>query len=172
VPRRRGRCANGSSHHLPGRKALFTPRSGHMATRLRAWPVEPTGSFPSVSRTTKSGAAGVTERFGSRASVVGSTSASSRFKKGGHCFRVTLSQALRNVTITLDEETARWARVEAAKRDTSASRLVGDMSRERMLEDGGYESAMKSYLSCAALPLGYAAQRPTRASLHDRARLR
>ena len=30
---------------------------------------------------------------------------------------------MRNVTITLDEETARWARVEAAMRGTSVSRL-------------------------------------------------
>lgn len=37
---------------------------------------------------------------------------------------------MRNVTITLDEEVARWVRIEAAKRETSVSRLVGEMLRE------------------------------------------
>ena len=41
-------------------------------------------------------------------------------------------RVMRNVTITLDEEVAHWARVEAAKRETSVSRLVGEMLGERM----------------------------------------
>jgi hypothetical protein len=39
---------------------------------------------------------------------------------------------LRNVTVTLEEDVAPWARIEAAKRDTSASRLLGEMLKERM----------------------------------------
>ena len=39
---------------------------------------------------------------------------------------------LRNVTVTLEEEAARWARIEAARRDTSVSRLLGELLRERM----------------------------------------
>jgi hypothetical protein len=42
---------------------------------------------------------------------------------------------LKNVTITLDEDVARWARIWAAERDTSVSRLVGELLREKMLED-------------------------------------
>lgn len=34
---------------------------------------------------------------------------------------------LRNVTITVDDEVARWARVRAAEEDTSVSHLVGDL---------------------------------------------
>ncbi|WP_376695235.1 hypothetical protein [Wenzhouxiangella sp. EGI_FJ10305] len=37
---------------------------------------------------------------------------------------------MKNVTITLDPETARWARMEAARRNTSVSRLVGEMLAE------------------------------------------
>ena len=33
---------------------------------------------------------------------------------------------MKNVTITLDEEVARWARVMAAEQNTSVSRLVGE----------------------------------------------
>ena len=39
---------------------------------------------------------------------------------------------LRNVTVTLEEDVARWARIEAAKRDTSVSRLLGELLKERM----------------------------------------
>ena len=42
---------------------------------------------------------------------------------------------MKNVTITLDEEVARWARIRAAERDTSLSRLVGKLLREKMLDD-------------------------------------
>lgn len=39
---------------------------------------------------------------------------------------------LRNVTVTLEEDVAKWARIEAAKRDTSVSRLLGELLKERM----------------------------------------
>jgi plasmid stability protein len=54
---------------------------------------------------------------------------------------------MKNVTITLDEEVARWARIRAAERETSVSRLVGEMLRERMLEEESYQAAMQKYLS-------------------------
>jgi len=41
---------------------------------------------------------------------------------------------MKNVTITLEEEVARWARIMAAKENTSVSRLVGELLREKMLE--------------------------------------
>jgi hypothetical protein len=78
----------------------------------------------------------------------------------------------RNVTITLDEETARWARVEAARRDTSVSRLVGEMLRERMLHAREYESAMLGYLSRTPRPLKRTGGYPSREELHERGRLR
>ncbi|MGC8472000.1 MAG: CopG family transcriptional regulator [Acidimicrobiales bacterium] len=53
----------------------------------------------------------------------------------------------RNVTITLDDETAMWARVEAAKHDTSVSQFVGHLLQVRMEEQRRYEQAMRSYLS-------------------------
>lgn len=39
---------------------------------------------------------------------------------------------LRNVTVTLEEDVAQWARIEAARRDTSVSRLLGELVKERM----------------------------------------
>ena len=79
----------------------------------------------------------------------------------------------RNLTVALDEETARWARVEAARRDMSVSSLLAELLRERMRADEGYEAAMTAYLARSATPLqkrrsGY----PKRDELHERARLR
>jgi hypothetical protein len=54
---------------------------------------------------------------------------------------------MKNVTITLDETVARWARIRAAERDTSLSRLVGELLRDHMHEEQRYEEAMREYLA-------------------------
>jgi len=50
------------------------------------------------------------------------------------CYTILVSSTnrLRNVTVTLEEDVAKWARIEAAKRDTSVSRLLGELLKERM----------------------------------------
>jgi len=58
-----------------------------------------------------------------------------------------------NLTITADEETLRWARIEAAKRNTSVARLVGDLLREKMRKDEAYDKAMREALKFQPLPL-------------------
>ena len=80
---------------------------------------------------------------------------------------------MKNVTITLDEATARWARRLAASQNKSLSRLVGDVLAEMRQLDGRYELAMRDYLSLEPRPLGAPGQRyATRDELHDRAGLR
>ena len=44
---------------------------------------------------------------------------------------------LRNVTVTLEEGVAQWARIEAARQDTSVSRLLGELLKERMGKPAG-----------------------------------
>jgi plasmid stability protein len=79
----------------------------------------------------------------------------------------------KNVTITLEEEVARWARVWAARHDTSVSRLVGELLRQRMLEEVGYEAAMQQHLAVEPKPLKKEGGRyPSRDELHDRPLLR
>ena len=76
---------------------------------------------------------------------------------------------LRNVTITLDEETAKWARIEAAKRDTSVSRFVGSMLREQMESITAYERSWRSYTKRPAVLLKSAGSPyPTRDEIHSR----
>ena len=55
------------------------------------------------------------------------------------CYTVFVSTTnrLRNVTVTLEEEVAQWARIEAARRDTSVSRLLGELLKERMSAQNG-----------------------------------
>ncbi|MGO9862396.1 MAG: hypothetical protein ACLPLR_02195 [Terriglobales bacterium] len=47
------------------------------------------------------------------------------------------TRRLRNVTVTLEEDVAQWARIEAARRDTSVSRLLGSLLKERAKAQGG-----------------------------------
>jgi hypothetical protein len=80
---------------------------------------------------------------------------------------------MRNVTITLEDEVARWARVEAARRDMSLSRMVGELLREHMREEQAYDSAMAEYLSRGPTGLKSGGDRyPRREEIHDRAGLR
>ncbi|HVW32842.1 MAG TPA: hypothetical protein VHL53_09920 [Acidimicrobiia bacterium] len=79
----------------------------------------------------------------------------------------------RNVTVSLDEETARWARVEAARRDMSVSKLLGEVLREKMRGDASYEAAMTAFLGRQPTRLRKRRSAyPTRDEIHDRARLR
>ncbi len=84
----------------------------------------------------------------------------------------TVAVRLRNVTVSLDEETARWARIEAARQDTSVSKLIGTGLRRYMIDGKDYERAMRSYLSRRSRPLKRRVPYPGREALHDRAGLR
>jgi hypothetical protein len=54
---------------------------------------------------------------------------------------------LRNVTVTLPEDVAYWARMEAARKETSVSRLLGSFLEERMQQQQGYNQAMRRALA-------------------------
>jgi hypothetical protein len=79
---------------------------------------------------------------------------------------------MKNVTITVDEEVARWARIAAAKREMSLSRYIGELLREHMQELQAYEQAMHEYLALPALGGSGGQDRPSRDEIHDRASLR
>jgi plasmid stability protein len=76
---------------------------------------------------------------------------------------------MKNVTITLDEEVARWARIRAAKEDTSLSRLIGEMLRKKMSDENHYQASMQHYLSKSSTVLKEKGDKyPDRKDLHDR----
>lgn len=85
-----------------------------------------------------------------------------------HDVRV-MPRNLKNVTVTLDSETARWARLEAARQETSVSRLLGDILHERMEAEEGYEAARRRYLAQEPGVHRRPGQRyPPRDTLHER----
>jgi len=81
---------------------------------------------------------------------------------------------MKNITIALDEETARLTRVRAAERNMSVSRYIGELLHKNIRESREYEDAMQRYLSRGPFkeltgpPQRYA----TREELHDRDGLR
>lgn len=79
---------------------------------------------------------------------------------------------MRNVTVTLDDHTARWARVESARRDISVSRFIRDLLEQEMHADESYEAAMRAFLKEVPQVLKSGKGYPSRDELHDRASLR
>lgn len=80
---------------------------------------------------------------------------------------------MKNITITLDEDTAAWAREHAARRQLSLSRFVSEMLAERMRESAEYDQAMRRWLSRGPSRLQAGGGRyPTREEAHDRTGLR
>ena len=80
---------------------------------------------------------------------------------------------MQNLTITLDEDVARWAKLEAAKRETSVSRLVGEMLRDQMRSEEAYEEARRQFFAVAPQMLRAGDTRlPSREEIHDRTGLR
>jgi hypothetical protein len=80
---------------------------------------------------------------------------------------------MKNVTITVDAETAAWARVHAAQRNVSLSRFVGELLHRHMRESREYEEAMRRYFSSKLVIRRRPGERhPAREELHDRSGLR
>jgi hypothetical protein len=82
-------------------------------------------------------------------------------------------RVMKNVTVTLDEDVARWARVRAAEQDISLSRMLGDLLREQMAREVRYETEMTQYLVREPRPISAPGTAyPSRDALHDRSGLR
>jgi hypothetical protein len=80
---------------------------------------------------------------------------------------------MKNITVTLDDETAAWARVYAAQQNKSLSRFLGELLHGKMHESHAYEDAMQRYLSKKPFPLSSeTAPYPRREELYDRHKLR
>jgi hypothetical protein len=80
---------------------------------------------------------------------------------------------MKNITVTLDDKTAAWARIYAARRNTSLSRFLGELLHRTMRESREYEDAMQRYMAKKPVDLNRAgAKYPSREELHERAGLR
>ena len=54
---------------------------------------------------------------------------------------------MKNVTITVEDATLEWVRIEAAKRNTSVSRLEGEMLTDKMQFDDAYARAQREWVA-------------------------
>lgn len=76
---------------------------------------------------------------------------------------------MKNVTITLPEEVARWSRVWAAEHDTSVSQMLGCFLKEKMDSEKQYSQAMRSFFNREPVILKEkSGSYPSRDSLHER----
>lgn len=76
------------------------------------------------------------------------------------------SREMKNLTISVDPEVARWARIQAARSEKSVSRLVGDLLRAHMLDELRAETALSEYLSRG--PVRFSGPYPSREASHER----
>ena len=76
---------------------------------------------------------------------------------------------MKNVTITLPEDLARWLRVRAAENDRSVSRWVAELLAGMRRQEDEYEVAMKQALAVKPRKMEWVdGRKPTREELHDR----
>jgi hypothetical protein len=75
---------------------------------------------------------------------------------------------LKNVTITLSEEAAHWARKKAAEENTSVSKLVGQMLEDQMRQNDDYWRAYEGWKKIGSIPGIDAAHRLSREEANAR----
>jgi hypothetical protein len=80
---------------------------------------------------------------------------------------------MRNVTVTLDDETFAKARVKAAERNLSLSRFIGEVLGRDLRHEDEYDAAYRAWKAAKPFPLKGPPQRyPKREELYDRPVLR
>jgi len=80
---------------------------------------------------------------------------------------------MKNITVTLDQKTAAWARVYAAHRKQSLSRFLSELLHCKMRESREYDDAMVRFMAVKPTRLSSpGAKYPKREELYDRPSLR
>ena len=80
---------------------------------------------------------------------------------------------MKNVTITLPEDVARWLRVKAAEDDRSVSRWIAELLERMPRREDEYELAMRRAVSIEPRRIKWPdGRKPTREQLYDRPGLR
>lgn len=84
-----------------------------------------------------------------------------------HENRVSIS-VVKNLTITVDDAALEWARVEAARRNTSVSRMVGEWVSDMMRHEEAYARAWHEWQSDTSVLDSAGQAYPARARLYGR----
>ena len=83
-------------------------------------------------------------------------------------FSCYTDSVLKNITITVSEEAAHWARMKAAEESTSVSKLVGRMIEDQMRRGDEYWRAYEKWKTVTAVPGADATKRMSRQETHER----
>jgi len=76
---------------------------------------------------------------------------------------------MRNVTLSLKENVARWARVKAAEQDKSLSRFLTDLLEVQMKHESDYAAAHERFKQGKPFPFREPGEKlPTRDEIYDR----
>ncbi|MCP4678319.1 MAG: CopG family transcriptional regulator [Deltaproteobacteria bacterium] len=75
---------------------------------------------------------------------------------------------MKNITLTLPENVARWARIWAARNEVSLSRMLSSLLEQRMREDLGYGASMDTFLGQEVRDISGGRPYPTRDEIHER----
>jgi hypothetical protein len=75
---------------------------------------------------------------------------------------------LKNVTVTVEDEALRWARRQAAEKNTSVSKLIGRMLEDEMRRTDEYWKAYERLKKIKPIPGVDAAKRLKRDEIYDR----
>ena len=78
---------------------------------------------------------------------------------------------MKNITITLPEDVARWLRVKAAENERSVSKWLAELLEDMQCQEDEYEVAMEQFLTRAREPRKIKwidGRKPTREELYDR----
>ncbi len=76
--------------------------------------------------------------------------------------------ALKNLTITVEEEVARWARLKAAEENTSVSKLVGRMLEREMTVGGDSRRRYEEWKHLRPIPGASKGRKFSREEMHAR----
>ena len=80
---------------------------------------------------------------------------------------------MKNITVTLPEDVARWLRIRAAESDRSVSKWLADLLEGMKRQEDEYDTAMRDLLARKPRKFKWVDDRkPTREELHDRASFR
>ena len=80
---------------------------------------------------------------------------------------------MKNITVTLSEDLARWVRVRAAENERSVSRWLAELLESMKRRDDEYSIAMREFLAVEPRRMEWSdGRKPSRDELHDRTGLR
>ena len=76
---------------------------------------------------------------------------------------------MKNLTIALPDDVARWLRVKAAEDDRTVSRWVAELLERMHRQQDDYDVAMQRYLAMQPRKIEWSeGRKPTREALYDR----